>query len=300
MIAQLNPEYTQRKDIMTILITGASGKLGRLAIEATLARGVAAQDIVAGARNTDSVADLAARGIRTVFLDYTQPASIAAALDGIDTLVLISSDAVGQRAAQHTAVIDAAATAGIGHLIYTSAPKATTSALILAPEHKITEEAIEASGIPFTILRNGWYTENYANTVAQASAAGELVASVGEGLVASASRADYAEAIAAVLTSDGHESTIYELSGDVAWSHDELARVISELTGTTVGYRAVSSEEHAANLAAAGLDEGTVGFVVALDSNTRDGLLSETSGDLKQLIGRPTTPLAEGLAQAIA
>jgi NAD(P)H dehydrogenase (quinone) len=285
---------------MTILITGASGHLGRLAVEATLARGVAAGDVVAGARNLDAVADLAERGIRTAHVDYTVPASLDAAFEGVETVVLISSDAVGQRASQHAAVIDAAKKAGVAHFVYTSAPRATTSALILAPEHKATEEAIVASGLNSTILRNAWYTENYAGTVAQAAAAGELVASVGDGRVSSASRADYAEAIAAVLTSDGHEGAVYELSGDAAWSHDELAEVISGITGKSVAYRAVSSEEHAAYLAAAGLDEGTIGFVVGLDANTRDGLLGETSGDLARLIGRPTTPLAEGLAAAIA
>jgi len=285
---------------MTILVTGASGHLGRLVVESLLNRGVAAENIVAGARNPERIADLAARGIHTVALDYTDTASIDAALEGVDHVLLVSSSEVGQRAAQHSNVITAAVKAGVEHLVYTSAPAATTSALILAPEHKATEEAIVASGIPATILRNGWYSENYAGNVAQASATGELVASVGDGRVASASRKDFAEAAAVVLSEPGHVGKIYELSGDVAWDYTELASVLSTISGVDVAYRAVTPDEHAAILSAAGLDEGTIGFVVGLDANTRDGLLGVTTGDLSRLIGRPTTPLAEGLAAAVA
>ena len=285
---------------MTILVTGASGHLGRLVVESLLNRGVAAENIVAGARNPERVADLAARGIHTVALDYTDTASIDAALEGVDHMLLVSSSEVGQRAAQHSNVITAAVKAGVEHLVYTSAPAATTSALVLAPEHKATEEAIVASGIPATILRNGWYSENYAGNVAQSAATGELVASVGDGRVASASRKDYAEAAAVVLSEPGHVGKIYELSGDIAWDYSELASVLSTISGVDVAYRAVTPDEHAAILSAAGLDEGTIGFVVGLDANTRDGLLGVTTGDLSRLIGRGTTPLAEGLAAAVA
>ena len=285
---------------MSILVTGASGHLGHLVVEALLERGVAADTIVAGARNPERIADLAARGIHTVALDYTDTATIDAALEGVDHVLLVSSSEVGQRAAQHANVITAAVKAGVEHLVYTSAPAATTSALVLAPEHKATEEAIVASGIPATILRNGWYSENYAGNVAQSAATGELVASVGDGRVASASRKDYAEAAAVVLSEPGHVGKIYELSGDIAWDYSELASVLSTISGVDVAYRAVSPEEHAAILTAAGLDEGTIGFVVGLDANTRDGLLGVTTGDLSRLIGRATTPLAKGLAAAVA
>jgi len=284
---------------MTILVTGASGHLGRLAIEHLLDLGVAPDQIVAGARTPESIADLAARGIQTARVDYTDAASLDAAFAGVDHLLLVSSSEVGQRAAQHAAVIDAAKRAGVEHLVYTSAPAATTSALILAPEHKATEEAIVASGIPATILRNGWYTENYVGSAKQAAAIGELVASVGEGRVASASRTDYARAAAVVLAEPGHVGKVYELSGDYAWNFTELAAAISTALDTTVGYRSVTSEEHAAILGGAGLDEGTIGFVVGLDTNIRDGLLAVTTGDLARLIQRPTTPLAEGLAAAL-
>jgi NAD(P)H dehydrogenase (quinone) len=284
---------------MTILVTGASGHLGHLAVEHLLDLGTAPDQIVAGARTPSAIADLAALGVRTVHLDYTDVASLDAALVGVDHLLLVSGSEVGQRAVQHAAVIDAAKRAGVEHLVYTSAPAATTSALILAPEHKATEEAIVASGIPATILRNSWYTENYVGAAQQAAATGELVASVGDGRVASASRTDYARAAAVVLTEPGHVGAVYELSGDYAWNFTELAAAISVALDTPVAYAPVTSEEHAAILGGAGLDEGTIGFVVGLDTNIRDGLLGVTTGDLARLIQRPTTPLAEGLAAAL-
>jgi len=280
---------------MTILVTGASGHLGRLVVESLLARGVAPADIRAGARDTAKIADLAALGVQTVRLDYTDADSVTSAVAGIDRVLLISGSEVGQRVAQHSAVISAAASAGVSQLVYTSAPRATTSDLVLAPEHKATEEAIAASGVPATILRNNWYTENYLGDLASAGASGVLASSVGSGRVASASRRDFAEAAAAVLTTDGHVGAVYELGGDVAWGFDELAAAIGEVSGREVSYTPQSTEERAAALAAAGLDEGTIGFVIALDANIRDGALAETTGDLSRLIGRPTTPLVEGL-----
>jgi NAD(P)H dehydrogenase (quinone) len=281
---------------MSLVITGATGHLGRLVVESLLARGTAASDIVATGRNTDKLADLAARGVAVAELDYTKPETVAAVVKPGDTLLLVSGSEVGQRAAQHATVIAAAKEAGVARIVYTSAPAATTSALVLAPEHKATEEALVASGVAFTILRNGWYTENYAGEVEKGRENGAIVASVGDGRVASASRKDYAEAAAVVLVEDGHEGRVYELSGDVAWNFDELATTISTLVGREVVYTRLTPEEHAELLASFGLDEGTVGFVVALDGNIRDGLLAVTTGDLARLIGRPTTPLAEGLA----
>jgi NAD(P)H dehydrogenase (quinone) len=280
---------------MTILVTGASGHLGRLVVASLLARGVAPADIRAGARDTTKIADLAQLGVQTVHLDYTDADSVASAVAGADRMLLISGSEVGQRVAQHEAVISAAASAGVSQLVYTSAPRATTSSLVLAPEHKATEEAIVASGVPATILRNNWYTENYLGNVAQVGQSGVLTSSVGDGRVASASRADFAEAAAVVLTTNGHIGAVYELGGDVAWSFDELAEALASVAGRPVTYTPLSTEEHAAALADAGLDEGTIGFVTALDANIRDGALAETTGDLARLIGRPTTPLLEGL-----
>lgn len=276
---------------MTILITGATGHLGTLVIDALLAKGVPAEQIRAGARSPEKIT-----AVPAVHLDYEDAASVAAALEGVEKVLLISASVPGTRVALHKTVIDAAAAAGVQQLVYTSVLDARDSALILAPEHKATEELIEASGVPATILRNGWYTENYLGTLEQATS-GEIVTSTGDGRVSSASRKDYADAAAVVLTEPGHENAVYELSGDVAWSFDEFADVASALLGTPVVHRAVSPDEHAAHLAALGLDEGTVGFLVGLDGNIRDGLLAHTPGDLARLTGRPTTPLAEGLAQ---
>ena len=284
---------------MSIVVTGATGHLGRLIIEGLIREGVPAAEITAAGRSVEKLAALAPLGVQVAAINYDDPATLVAAFQGADKVMLVSSSEVGKRAAQHAAAIDAAKEAGVGHIVYTSAPKATTSPLILAPEHKATEEYLEASGIPFTILRNGWYTENYVQTAQQAAATGVLAASVGDGLVASASRVDYADAAVAVLAGTGHEGRTYELSGDVAWHYDDLAAAIAAVTERPVVYQRVTPEEQFAGLTAAGLDEGTVGFLVALDGNTRDGLLGETSGELRQLIGRPTTPLKGGLAAAL-
>ena len=280
---------------MTILVTGATGHLGRLVIDSLLERGAEPAEIIAGVRDVAKASDLTARGVRTTIVDYDQPSTIDAALDGVDTVLLISGSEVGRRVAQHDAVITAAKNAGVAKLVYTSAPKAPTSGLVLAPEHKATEELITASGLPAVILRNNWYTENYAGDLAQARQTGVVAASVGDGRVASASRRDFADAAAVVLLEDGHIGRAYELGGDVAWDYADLAAAIAEVIGSPVEYRALSSEEHAAALESAGLDAGTVGFVTALDAGIRTGALGDTDGTLSRLIGRPTTPLVEGL-----
>jgi NAD(P)H dehydrogenase (quinone) len=210
-------------------------------------------------------------------------------------VLLVSGSRPGVRVAQHRAVVDAAARAGVGRIAYTSGLQADDTPLVVAPDHAATEEAIRASGLPFTLFRNGWYTENYVQTLQQARETGVVAASVGDGRVASASRADYAAAIAAALAGDGHDGAVYELSGDTAWGFDDLADAIGELTGREVTHRRLSPEEHLAALREAGLDEGTAGFVVALDGNIRDGALALTTGDLARLAGRPSTPLVEGL-----
>ena len=281
---------------MTILVTGATGQLGRLVVQSLLERGADPQSIVAGARDTAKAADL---DVRVAQLDYTDPRSIAAALDGVDSVLLISSSEVGQRVPQHRAVIDAAKDAGVSKFVYTSAPKATTSDLVLAPEHKATEEAIAEAGLPAVILRNNWYTENYAADLARAADTGVVAAGAGDGRVASASRKDFADAAAAVLLEDGHIGQIYELGGDVAWTYDDLAAAIAEISGREVEYRRLTPDEQAETLRAAGLDEGTVGFVVALDAGIAGGALADTDGTLARLIGRPTTPLVDGLRATV-
>ncbi|RKR74574.1 SDR family oxidoreductase [Frondihabitans australicus] len=285
---------------MSIVVTATSGPLGSLVVQKLLDRGAAPADVVATARSTAKIASLAEKGVTTAELDYSKPETIAAAISAGDVVVLISGSEVGQRVPQHQAVIDAAKTAGAARIVYTSAPAADDTTLVVAPEHKVTEELLHASGVPFTILRNGWYTENYVPQVALGREHGQLAGSAGDGRVSSASRADYAEAAAVVALDDSYAGQTLELSGDYAWSFPELAEAISGIVGREVTYVDVTPEQQLEILKGAGLDEGTAGFVVALDGNIRDGLLGHTPGDLARVIGRPTTPFAEGLAAAVA
>ena len=216
----------------------------------------------------------------------------------MDRLLLISGSAVGQRIRQHANVLAAATDAGVGFIAYTSAPKADTTDLALAPEHKATEAMIRESGIPFAFLRNNWYTENYFQVLEQAQYTGLIIASLGDGTVASASRRDYAEAAAVVLADDSHDGSVYELSGDVAWGYEELAATIGDLIGRDVVYRRVSAKDHRKFLTKAGVPMGQAAFAVTLDANTRGGALSLTTGELSTLIGRPTTPLRDTLSDA--
>lgn len=284
---------------MSYIVTATTGHLGRLIVESLIARGVAPELIVATGRNADKLETLASRGVKRAVLDYDRPETVTAAVQAGDVLVLVSGSELGQRVLQHSQVITAAKDAGVARIVYTSAPKATTSDLLLAPEHKATEEFLIASGVPFTILRNNWYTENYAGELAKGRENGEIVASVGDGRVASASRADYADAAAVALMDDSLAGQTLELSGDVAWNFDELAATIATLVHRPVAFRNLTPEAHAHLLSSFGLDEATVGFVVGLDANIRDGLLGETSGDLARLTGKPTTPLAVGLAATL-
>lgn len=284
---------------MSYIVTATTGHLGRLIVDSLIARGVAPEVIVATGRNADKLTALAPLGVKTAVLDYARPETVTAVVQPGDVLMLVSGSELGQRVLQHTQVIDAAKAAGVARIVYTSAPNATTSSLVLAPEHKATEEFLIASGVPFTILRNGWYTENYAGEIAKGRERGEIVASVGSGRIASASRADYADAAAVALMDGSLAGQTLELSGDVAWSFDELATTIGTLVGRPVVSNNLSPEAHAELLGSFGLDEATVGFVVALDANIRDGLLAETSGDLARLTGKPTTPLAAGLAASL-
>ncbi|THG34277.1 SDR family oxidoreductase [Glaciibacter flavus] len=280
---------------MTTLVTAAGGHLGRLVIDSLLARGEEPSEIIAGVRDPSKVADLEARGTRIAHVDFEEPESIAAALEGVRNVLLISMPVAGSRVALHQNVIDAAASARVAKLVYTSAPHATTADFVLAPEHNETEELIAASRVPAVIVRNNWYTENYAADLARGAETGQLAGSTGGGRVASATRADYADGIAAVLLEDGHIGEVYEFSGDHSWTFDELAATIGEIVGREVSYTHLDTAQHVAILEAAGLDAGTAGFVAAIDTGIRDGVLADADPTLSRLIGRPTTPLAEAL-----
>lgn len=280
---------------MSFVVTGATGHLGRLVVDHLLAAGVPAGDVVATGRRLDRLDDLAARGVRVAVADYDEPATLQAAFAGADVLLLVSGSEVGRRIAQHTAAIDAAKAAGVQRVVYTSAPHADTTTLAVAPDHKATEEALQASGLAWTLARDNWYTENYEQTLAQAAQTGVVLTSTHGGRVASAPRDDYAAGLAALLTGSGHEGRTYELSGDVAWTFDEFVAAASQVLGREVVHRDVTSEEHLAALTAAGVDAGTAGFLVALDAGIAAGGLADATSDLHDLIGRPTVPLAEAL-----
>lgn len=277
---------------MTILVTGASGQLGRLIVQRLLARGTAASDVIAGARTPAKATDL---GVRVVELDYERPETVSAALGGVDRVVLVSSSEVGERAAQHAVVIEAAKDAGVELLVYTSLFNAPASTHVLAPEHVETEQLIEASGIPAAILRNNWYNENQLNAVAQAAQTGEIAASTADGRIASAARLDYADAAAVVVTGADQAGKVYELAGDVSWNYADLAHAASEILGRDISFRRLTPQEHQTALESAGLDAGLAGFLVAMDAGTAAGQLHTDDRTLADLIGRPTTPLVESL-----
>ncbi len=283
-----------------ILVTGASGQLGRLVIEALLKQ-VPAEQIVAGARNLQALDGLAARGVTVRRVDYGQPETLHAALKDVDRVLLVSSSEVGQRVAQHRNVIEAAQQAGVKLLAYTSVLHADTSALLLANEHRSTEALLRDSGLPYVLLRNGWYTENYTGAVAPALQSGVVLGSAGSGRIASATRADYAEAAAAVLvSSETQAGRIYELAGDSAYTLDELAAEIAKQSGKPVSYRDLPQVEYQAALVQAGLPEAVAGIIAQSDRSAADGALFDDRHQLSQLIGRATTPLRDTVAAALA
>jgi len=282
-----------------IVITGASGQLGRLVIEALLKK-LPAGEIVAAVRNPQKVADLAARGVQVRQADYDQPDSLVAAFRGADKLLLISGSEVGRRVPQHRAAIEAAKAAGVGLLAYTSLLHADSSPLPLAAEHKETESLIRASGLPAVILRNGWYSENYLAGVPAALQHGVLLGSAGEGRIASAARADYAEAAAAVLTQDDQGGRIYELAGDESYTLGELAGAIAEQSGQAVAYQNLPESEFKAVLLDAGLPNGLATLLAESDGGASKGGLFDNGRQLSRLIDRPTTPLAALLKQQLA
>lgn len=282
-----------------ITVTGATGHLGGLAVEALLARGVPANQITAVGRTPGKAADLAAKGVEIRQADYTRPETLTAALPGTEKLLLVSGSEVGQRLAQHRNVVDAAVAAGVGLIAYTSILHADTSGAGLAGEHKATEAAIRDSGLPYVFLRNGWYLENYTQNLGPALEQGVLLGSAGDGRVSAATRADYAAAAAAVLTAEGHAGKAYELGGDTAFTMPELAAEVSAQSGRQVTYQDLPAEEYTEALVAAGLPEPVAAMLADNDLAVARGELFTDSGHLSALIGRPTTRLAEAVAAAL-
>lgn len=277
-------------------VTGASGQLGRLVIESLLGK-VAPGQIVALVRNPESVADFAAKGVTVRAFDYDAPETLASGLAGVTRLLLISGNAIGSRVPQHRAVIDAAKTAGVALIAYTSLLRAQTSPMQMAVEHKATEELLAASGVPHALLRNGWYTENYLMSAGPAIEHGVLIGSAGEGLVSGAARADYAEAAAVVLACG--EAGTFELAGDSGFTHAELAAALAEASGKPVAYQDLPQAEYAQALEGAGLPGPFAAILADSDARVADGALFDDSRTLSGLIGRPTTPWRETIVAGV-
>ena len=277
-----------------IAITGATGQLGHLVLQ-NLLKTTAASQIVAIVRNPAKAEALSQQGIVVRQADYTDEAALTAALQGVDKLLLISSSEVGQRTPQHRNVIHAAKAAGVKFIAYTSLLHADKSPLGLHVEHVETEKMLAESGIPYALLRNGWYTENYLASAPPALEHGVFIGAAGDGKIASATRADYAEAAARVIAEEGHAGKVYELAGDEAWTLSELAAALSTQSGKNVVYQNLSEADFAAALKSVGLPAGLADMLADSDVGAAKGGLFDDSRTLSALIGRPTTPLAESI-----
>jgi len=281
---------------MTIAITGATGQLGRLVVNKLKSK-VPASSIVVLVRTPGKAADL---GVTAREADYSKPDTLERALSGVETLLLISSNEIGKRSVQHRNVIEAAKKAGVQWVVYTSLLHAETSAITaLSGEHLDTEAALKASGMPYTILRNGWYTENYTASVPGAIAGGAFLGCANGGKISSAAREDYAEAAVAVLTSQGHKGKTYELAGDQAYTLSELAAEISRQTGKSIPYKNLSEAEYAGALAGFGLPVPVAQAYANFDTGAAQGALFDDGHQLSKLIGHPTTPVATSVAAAL-
>ncbi|WP_030898883.1 SDR family oxidoreductase [Streptomyces sp. NRRL F-5126] len=284
---------------MSIVVTGASGQLGRLTVEALLARGVPASGIVATSRDITKLKDFADRGIVVRPADFAEPDGLPAAFEGADKLLLISTTTVDERVANHRRAIDAAVAAGVPLVAYTSMLRADTSSTALADTHRETEEYLRER-VPSVMLRNGWYLENYTAQLPQVLSGGAIVGAAGEGRISAATRADYADAAAAVLATGGHAGKVYELGGDEAFTLAGFAAEVSSATGQRIRYTDLPAGQFARVLAESGVPGELARVLVDADVAMGRGELFTDSGDLRRLIGRPTTAPAEAISAALA
>ena len=284
---------------MPLLITGATGHLGRLVVEQLLAAGVPAGDITATGRATDKVKDLADRGVQVHAVDFGDPAAVRAAVADADRVLLVSAMEPGGRVALHRNVIDAAREAGTGLLAYTSIVNADTTTIRLAADHQATEQLLRDSGVPYVLLRNSWYHENYTDRLPAFLAQGAIPGSAGEGRISAAARADYAAAAVRVLTTDGHAGQAYELGGDEPFTLAQLAAEITTQSGKEVRYTDLPEAEYAEALKAHGAPELIADMVAETDAATARGALFTASGDLTALTGRPATTLSAAVGAAL-
>lgn len=281
-----------------IAVTGANGHLGQLVIKGLVER-VPANQIIAAVRSPEKASNLRTLGVQVREADYTRPETLSTALHDVKRVLLISAAEVSQRFKKHKAVIDAAKEAGVELFVYTSLLRADTSEMFLAREHKQTEEYIQASGLPFVILRNGWYLENHTSALGNAVEHGTLIGSSSDGRFASASRADYAAAAVVVLTRPVSENKTYELAGDQSFSMADLAAEVSRQIGQDIFYRNLSSDDYAAILLSFGLSQMIVDVIIDADIKAIRGDLESTSRDLSGLISRPTTTLSDAVTSAL-
>jgi NAD(P)H dehydrogenase (quinone) len=282
---------------MSIVVTGATGKLGRLVVESLLTRGVPAAEVVAVGREVGRIDDLAARGVIVRRADYEDPGSLKTAFAGAEKVLLISASEVGSRLHQHRNAIEAVKAAGAGLIVYTSAPNAATASYTIAMDHRATEVLIGESGLPYVILRNGWYLENYTPQLATYLQYG-IAGAAGDGRISAATRADLAEAAAAALSTDGHQGHVYELGGE-PFTMSELAAEISRQAGRKVTYTDLPEQEYARILAGAGVPEGFAAVLADSDRAASRGELYADRTDLEKLLGRPVTPLADAIRAAM-
>ena len=288
----------------TLLVTGAAGHLGRLVIDALLASGkVAPESIIATSRDPAKLAAYAEKGVQTRRADFDDPASLDAAFAGAGKVLIISTDALGEpgkRLVQHKAAVAAAKKAGVGHILYTSMPQPDNSLVTFAPDHLGTEDAIKATGIPYTILRDGWYAENLFMSLPHALEAGAWYTSTGEGRSAHITRADTAAALAGALLKAGDESRTYTLTGTKSRTAEEIAAVVSAATGKPLKVVHVTDAQLAEGLKAAGLPEGFIPTIVSFDANTREGKIASVTNDAETLSGRKPTSFEDFVAASKA
>ncbi|ANK72986.1 MULTISPECIES: SDR family oxidoreductase [Ensifer] len=279
----------------TLLVTGATGQLGKLVLDQLLASGIAPARIIATSRDTTKLANYIARGVQARVADFDDPASLDQAFAGADRILIISTDALdqpGKRLKQHLAAVAAAKKAGAKHIVYTSMPSPETSVIPFAPDHLGTENAIKATGIPYTILRNGWYMENLFMALPHALETGQWYSSSGEGRLAHIARGDAAKAAAAALAASTSESHTYTLTGGELRSTDEIAALVAKATGKSLNVVHISDEALAGGLKSAGLPDFLIPIVVSFDANTRGGHIDMVTGDVTALTGATPVTLA--------
>ncbi|MBX9456189.1 MAG: SDR family oxidoreductase [Rhizobium sp.] len=284
-----------------LLVTGASGKLGQLVLDALLARGVNAADIVATTRDPARLATYAAQGIEVRKADFDDAEATRKAFEGSDRVALISTDALddkGTRQKQHLAAVAAAKAAGVKHIVYTSLPDAEHSKVIFAPDHLNTETAIKGSGMSYTLLRNTWYQENMFMNLPQVLKSGQWYSSAGNGGIAHVARADCAEAIAAALASGTTDNATYTLTGPELRTTDEIAALASEITGRPIQVVHLSDDQLAGGMKAAGVPDFLIPTLVSFDTATREGHLGALTSDVETLTGRKPRTLRAFLVES--